>query len=273
MRRPLTGLRACNLGINVPGCVAGARLHALGADVTKLEPPGGDPLSVAAPAWYAELVEGQSVRIVDLTEGLPHDVLATADLLLTSSRPAALERLGLGWGTLHEAHPRLVHVAIVGHAAPDSRAGHDLTYTASEGLVTPPTLPRTLVADLGGAERAVSTALALLVSRERTGEAARADVALADLAVEFAAPLRHGLTSDDGVLGGGYPLYGLYRARDGWLALAALEPRFRERLLTELGLEEADANALARAFAERTLAEWDAWARHRDIPLAPVMGV
>ena len=69
----LAGVRVVNLGINVPGAVAGARLRELGADVTKLEPPGGDPTAIAAPAWYASLVEGQDVRVVDLKAGLPHD--------------------------------------------------------------------------------------------------------------------------------------------------------------------------------------------------------
>lgn len=264
----LEGVRVVNLGINVPGAVAGARLRDLGAEVTKLEPPGGDPLALGAPGWYAQLVEGQELRVIDLKAGLPDDELAAADLLLTSSRPAALERLGLGWETLHAAFPRLVHVAIVGHPPPDDTPGHDLTYAAAHGLLVPPLLPRTLVADLGGAERAVSTALALLHARERTGEASRADVALADAAAAFAEPLRHGLTAEGGALGGGYAPYGLYPTGDGWIALAALEPHFRERLLAELGLDEADHDALTRAFAERTAVEWVAWARERDLPLA-----
>ena len=268
----LAGIRVVNLGINVPGAVAGARLRELGADVTKLEPPGGDPVAVAAPDWYASLVDGLAVRILDLKVGLPHDELAAADLLVTSSRPAALERLGLGWGALHAAHPRLVHVAIVGHPPPDDGVpGHDLTYAGAQGLLAPPLLPRTLVADLGGAERAVSTALALLLARERSGVASRAEVALADAAVQFAAPLRHGLTTDGGVLGGGYPFYGVYRTSDdGWIALAALEPHFRDRLLAELGLDDATHGALAEIFAGRTAAGWAAWARERDLPLAAV---
>jgi crotonobetainyl-CoA:carnitine CoA-transferase CaiB-like acyl-CoA transferase len=267
----LAGVRVVNLAVNVPGAVAGARLRELGADVTKLEPPGGDPIAVAAPDWYAALVEGQDVRIADLKAGLPDDDLAAADVLLTSSRPAALARLGLGWDALHAAHPRLVHVAIVGHAPPDDGTpGHDLTYTGAHGLLAPPHLPRTLVADLGGAERAVSTALALLVARDRTGAAGSAKVALADAADAFAAPLRHGLTVPGGVLGGGYPFYGLYRAGDGWLALAALEPHFRDTLLAALDLEDATHEALAAVFARRTVAEWEAWARERDLPLAAV---
>ncbi len=267
----LAGLRVANLGINVPPAVAAARLTELGAAVTKVEPPRGDPVAAVAPEWYAALVARQDVQVVDLKAGLPDALLADTDVLITASRPAALERLGLGWDALHARFPQLVHVAIVGHARPDDDVpGHDLTYAAGHGLLVPPALPRTLVADLGGTERTVSTALALVLARDRTGEVARAEVALADAVACFAEPLRHGLTSADGFLGGRFPLYGLYRAADGWIALAAIEPRFRDRLLAELELADPDRNVLERIFAARTVAEWVSWASERELPLAEV---
>jgi alpha-methylacyl-CoA racemase len=91
-----------------------------------------------------------------------------------------------------------------------------------------------LVADLAGAERAVSAALLLLFTRERGRGAGYAQVALSEAAQSFAEPLRQGLTAPGGVLGGGFPGYRTYRARDGYVALAALEPHFWERLLQEL---------------------------------------
>jgi alpha-methylacyl-CoA racemase len=66
------------------------------------------------------------------------------------------------------------------------------------------------------------------------------------------------------------PAYGLYRTRDGWLALAALEPRFRETLARELSVNPDDGEALARAFAERSSAEWETWAEARDLPITGV---
>lgn len=275
--KSLDGTRAVSLAVNVPGSTAAARLVALGASLTKVEPPAGDPLASTHPGWYDELRTGQAVVTLDLKQPAERDrldeLLADADLLVTSSRPAALARLGLAWPHLHESFPRLVQVAIVGHAAPDQeRAGHDLTYVAGHGLISPPELPRTLLADLGGAELAVSAALALLLARERTAAAGYAEVPLADAAEYFAAPLRHGATRAGGTLGGGLPFYGLYRASDGWLAVAALEPHFQERLLDGLGLDELTRNALASAFAERSVDEWVEWARGLDLPLAPVRG-
>jgi crotonobetainyl-CoA:carnitine CoA-transferase CaiB-like acyl-CoA transferase len=66
------------------------------------------------------------------------------------------------------------------------------------------------------------------------------------------------------VLGGGFAPYGLYEARDGWVAVAALEPHFAARLEEELG---ADFPARLR---ERTADEWEAWADERDLPIASV---
>jgi crotonobetainyl-CoA:carnitine CoA-transferase CaiB-like acyl-CoA transferase len=273
--QPLDGVGAVSLAVNVPGPTAAARLVALGASVTKVEPPSGDPLAVAHPGWYDELRAGQQVVALDLKQAKDRarldELLETADLLLTSTRPAALARLGLAWPELHARFPRLCHVAIVGYPAPDQdRAGHDLTYAAAYGLVVPPELPRTLVADLGGAELATTAAVALLLARERGGEAGYSEVALADAASVFAAPLRHGATVPAGPLGGGSPSYGLYPTEEGWLAVAALEPHFRQRLAEQLGLGELTHDALAAAFSARAAEDWEAWGREHDLPLGAV---
>jgi alpha-methylacyl-CoA racemase len=276
--RPLDGMHAVALAVNVPGPTAAARLATLGASVTKVEPPAGDPLAAAHPAWYDELRAGQQVVTLDLKEaadrGRLDELLEPADLLLTSSRPAALARLGLAWPELHARFPRLCQVAIVGYPEPDQdRAGHDLTYAAAHGLVDPPDLPRTLVADLGGAELATTTAVALLLGRERGGEATYAEVPLADAASAFAAPLRHRATVQGGPLGGGLPQYGLFQTREGWLAVAALEPQFEQRLATELGLDELTHDALATAFQARSAEDWEAWGREHDLPLSAVQSI
>lgn len=270
---PLRGMRVVSLAVNVPGPVAAARLRDLGASVTKVEPPSGDPLAQAAPQWYEELSSGQSVVALDLKQ--PDDrarlgeLLERSDLLLTSSRPAALARLGLGWKELSVRHPGLSQAAIVGDPAPDDDVpGHDLTYQAGLGLLSPPNLPRTLLADLAGAERAVSAALALLLARERGDGGGYAEVSLAESAASFAEPLRHGLTAPGGSLGGGLPEYNLYRTTDAWISVAALEPHFRQKLLDELGLQDSGYEDLARIFHTRSAGEWEAWAAARDLPLA-----
>jgi alpha-methylacyl-CoA racemase len=273
--RPLEGIRVLSLAFNIPGPVAAARLGALGAAVTKVEPPTGDPLARASPAWYRRLIEGQRVVALDLKQKAGRAefdaMLAAADLLLTSMRPAALERLALVPSLLRERHPRLCHTAVVGYGGPDrDRAGHDLTYQAAAGLVRPPELPLTLVADMAATERIVSTALAQLVARERQGGGSYAEVAISEAVDAFRDPLRFGLTGPGTTLGGALSVYRLYAAADGWVALAALEPHFLGRLLEELGLDSIDPAGFEAVFRTRTADEWDRWARERDLPLAAV---
>ena len=271
----LTGIRVVTTAVNVPGPVAAAMLRDMGAAIVKIEPPFGDPVAAAAPAWYTELCAGVDVRILDLksAEGRDHldRLLEEADLLLTATRPSSLERLGLSWTSVHERFPRLCQVAIVGYPTPrQDEAGHDLTYQADAGLVGPPALPRTLVADLSGAQRAAIAALGLLLSRARGAAPGYVEVALSDAASLFAEPLRHGLTQATGWLGGGAAAYGIYPTRDGWVAVAALEPQFRTALARELSIDIDDRDALARTLSTRTAEEWDAWGRERGLPLAVV---
>jgi crotonobetainyl-CoA:carnitine CoA-transferase CaiB-like acyl-CoA transferase len=281
--QPLHSVRVVSLAVNIPGPVAAATLRELGAAVIKVEPPGGDPLATVSPDWYNELISGIRVVALDLKTSAARarldELLAPADLLLTSTRPAALERLGLAWSALHARHPRLSQVAIVGYPAPRQNVpGHDLTYQAATGLVAPPALPRTLLADLGGAQRTVIAALATLMACDRDGSGAYVEVSLSAAARFFAEPLLRGLTAEGGPLGGQSPVYNLYRARDGWLALAALEPRFREALQRELPFGEHDVaddraghrHALSCAFGERSAAEWQAWGEARDLPVVAV---
>lgn len=271
----LQGIKMVSLALNAPGPVAAARLTQMGAEVTKVEPPSGDAMSSAAPKWYESLCQGQTVIRLDLKDpagrGQLDGMLAKADLLLASFRPSALQRLGLDWKSLHARHPRLCFVGIIGYPPPqEERTGHDLTYQADFALLRPPEMPPTLFVDLAGAERAVSMALALLNRAARKGEAGCAWVSLHECARDLAEPVRAGLTSPGGLLGGGYPLYGFYQASDGWIAIAALEPHFAERLLSELGLKRANRAELEQVFSQRGAAEWENWAAERDLPLVAV---
>lgn len=270
---PLTGFHVLCLGVNLPAPAAATRLGALGAHVTKIEPPTGDPLAHQVPLWYAELTRTQTILQLDLKDrgdrARLDELLDTADLLLTSFRPQALARLRLAPDDLANRFPELLHVAIVGYPPPnDNVPGHDLTYQASLGLLAPPALPKTLLADLAGVEQAVSAALALALARERGLTVRHVQVALSAAAEAFAAPLRYGVTTPGGYLGGGFPLYGLYQAKVGWVAVAALEPHFGEAILRALGLE--DTTDVASVFGRRTASEWEDWAVERDLPICAV---
>lgn len=263
-------MRVVTLAPNVPGPLAAASLRGAGAEVIKVEPPSGDPLAAMAPAWYAELHRGVDVRVIDLKTQTGSaeldDLLGGADLLLTSSRPSALGRLGLGGARLDAAFPRLCRVLIVGDTQAPEVPGHDLTYQVKAGLIDPerPVMPRTLLADVLGSREAYAAALALLLGRERGGPERERLVGLGDAAHFAAAPLRSGLTAPGGLLSGAHDSYGLYPSADGWLAAAPLEPHFAVRWRTLLG-EEGPA-----ALRAQPSAHWVQLAHEQDLPLVAV---
>jgi len=270
----LDGIRIVTLAPNVPGPVAAARLRALGASVVKLEAPGGDLLEEAAPAWFARLHEGIDTVTCDLKTAAGREQLdahlARADVFLTSMRISALERLGYGWARIHALVPTLVHIAIVGREpTSEERPGHDLTYLAEAGLLDPQSMPRSLFVDLAGAERAVSAVLGALLERARTGDATQTYVPLASVARDLAAPHEAGLTQVGGILGGGFAAYRVYRTADGYVALAALEPRFFETLCDRL-LESGAFASLEEAFLSQPCTDWERFATQHDLPIAIV---
>jgi crotonobetainyl-CoA:carnitine CoA-transferase CaiB-like acyl-CoA transferase len=250
--------------------VAASRLRDAGGTIVKVEPPTGDPLETYAPRWYGELRDGIAVERIDLKSAAGGQrmraLLADADLFLASQRPSALARLGLDADTLLHPHSRLNHLRwlnIVGELDDPEAPGHDLTYLARARLLGCE-VPRTLFADMLGAERAFATALLLL----RRPPGSRAQVGLYDTLTPLTAPLINGLTETGGILGGGLPAYGIYETREGRIAIAALETHFRQRLYDELQLT-MDAE-LAETFASRTAAEWERWASERDLPIVAI---
>jgi crotonobetainyl-CoA:carnitine CoA-transferase CaiB-like acyl-CoA transferase len=233
----------------------------------KVEPLAGDAFAPLCPSWYEEMHRGVSIERLDLkaAEGRARlmALLRDADLFFASHRPSALVRLGLDPETLHREAPRLRSVRIVGSTDAPEVAGHDLTYQAHAGLLRDQ-LPLTLIADVMASERAVSTALMLL----RQPEGTTVDVGVEDSLEPMTAPLRHGLTSPGGVLGGKLAHYEVYPAKEGWIAVAALETHFERRLYERLGA--ASPSELGPRFQARTAAEWEAWGKAEDVPIAVI---
>ncbi len=251
---PLTEVRVLDLSRLLPGPYCSRILADFGAEVVKVERPGGGDWLRCAPP----LVDGEGIlfRVLNrgkksLTLNLKSDegravfrrLVETADVLLEGFRPGVMKRLGLGYETLSEANPRLVYCALSGYG-PDGpyrgRAGHDLNYVGLAGLLDlngpqdgPPAVPGVLVADLSGGLWAAVGILLALLARERTGRGQRVDGSLlgAALACMPVAVTRHlggqpmARGADD--LTGGLVCYHVYETRGGgYVTLAALEPEF-----------------------------------------------
>jgi alpha-methylacyl-CoA racemase len=263
----LAGTRIVTMALNVPGPLAASHLRDAGAQVTKVEPPSGDPLAQSCPAWYRELHDRVAVERIDLkTPGgaaRMGALLSGADLFLSSQRPSALRRLGLDQQSLgaQEATRHVRTLNIVGEMARPEVPGHDLTYLAQAALLGRE-VPRTLVADVLGAEHAFAVALQLL----RRPPGTSAEVGLFDSLAPLIAAQRHGLTGPGRILGGQLPAYNIYETRDGRIAIAALEPHFRDRVYTLLALPPG--SALTDIMRTRTAEEWAAWGQAHDLPIA-----
>ena len=288
--QPLRGVRVLSLALNLPGPAALMRLKAMGARCVKAEPPApkaapagtsGDPMGQYNPRAYATLHDGIRVITVDLKsekgQAALHKALARTDVLLTSFRPSALEKLQLGWKGLHKRQPGLSVVAIVG--APGAAAeepGHDLTYLAQAGLVTGLDLPATLFADMGGALLAGEAVLQAVLLQKTRGKSTFQEVALSDAADWLALPRTWGLTQPAGAVGGAHAGYRVYPCKDGRVAVAALEPHFAAALCGAAGLQVSDLRslfkpethaAIAAFFLGKTRKQLDRLAADQDVPL------
>lgn len=279
--KPLKGVRVLSLALNLPGPAALWRLRALGARCTKVDPPAGDPMRVYSEAAFADLSQGLKTVTLDLKQpsgqARLERWLAQTDVLLTSFRPSALQKLGLDARALRRRHPHLCRVAIVG--APGAGAeipGHDLTYQAEVGLVAGSAPPRSLLADMAGVLAASEAVLQVVLAQRSSGRAAHVEVALSEAARWLALPLHWGLTGSGQLLGGGHAAYRVYPCRGGRVAVAALEAHFGARLAQAAGLTitraadwllPATHQALERFFAHRTRAQLDRLAQAHDLPL------
>jgi alpha-methylacyl-CoA racemase len=274
----LKGVRLLSLALNLPGPAALRRCQQMGARCVKLEPPGGDPMQQYSPPAYAQIQSGVKVITVDLkTEAgqkALHRELAKTDVLITSFRPSAIDKLGLGWKSLHRLYPALSHVAIVG--SPGARAeepGHDLTYLADNGLVAGLELPATLYADMGGSLAASEAVLQAVLAQRNS---IRLEIALSSAAQYLALPRHWGLTQPNGFVGGAHAGYRVYACKDGRVAVAALEPHFAAALCAAAGLPASEVaslqtpatrDAITRFLKKQTRQQIDVLAASKDIPL------
>ena len=288
--RPLKGVHILSLALNLPGPAALMRCQAMGATCVKLEPPAhpaaakgssGDPMAIYAQAAYAAMHRGIKTLSADLKSEQGRKILQRellrADVLITSFRPSALEKLGLGWKALHKTYPQLSMVAIFG--APGARAeepGHDLTYMAENDLVTGLDLPASLYADMGGSLMVSEAVLQTRLQQLQKGKSVRLEVALSEAAGYLGLPRTWGLTTAGAAVGGGHAGYRVYACKDGRVAMAALEPHFAAALGEAVGLPDSRIqtmflpearNAIATFLASKTRKQLEALARAKDIPL------
>ncbi|MGV9428764.1 CaiB/BaiF CoA transferase family protein [Streptomyces sp. NPDC003656] len=303
---PLTGVRVVELAGIGPGPFAAMLLADLGADVVRVDRPGGAGLGVD-PAYDVTNRNKRSV-VLDLKdpEGPARvlDLAERADVLIEGYRPGVAERLGVGPADCHARNPRLVYGRMTGWGQEGplaQRAGHDAAYIALTGTLgmigrpgEPPALPANLLGDYaGGALYLVVGVLAALHHARESGTGQVVDAAIVDGTAHLSAMI-HGMLAAGAwqdrraanLLDGGCPYYGTYETADGgYMAVGALEARFYGEFLRLLGLDGLETahhdltrwpelrERIAARFKSRTREEWTAVFADSDACVAPVLSL
>ncbi|MEV1287088.1 CaiB/BaiF CoA-transferase family protein [Micromonospora sp. NPDC049679] len=307
MTGPLTGLTVVELAGIGPAPFAGMFLADLGAEVIRVDRPGGPGLPVEP--RHDLLGRGKRSVAVDLKHpraaGLLLALASRADVLIEGFRPGVAERLGIGPAACHARNPKLVYGRMTGWGQDGplaQTAGHDLTYLALTGVLHAigpgsgaPVPPLNLLGDYGGGGMLLAAGvLAALWQAERTGTGQVVDAAIVDGAALLATQvygLLHGGQWQDrrgaNLLDGGAPFYSVYETADGGhLAVGPLEPRFYAEFVERLGGLGADApeqldvaqwprlrKAIATRIATRTRAAWVEIFEESDACVAPVLSM
>nr|WP_255426250.1 CaiB/BaiF CoA-transferase family protein [Pseudonocardia sp. C8] len=242
-----------------PGPHAAMILGDLGADVVRVDRPGG--LRLGSGDVPDPTTRGRRTVTADLKDPAGREtvlrLVERADVLLEGYRPGVTERLGVGPDDCHARNPRLVYGRMTGWGQDGplaARAGHDINYISLTGALHAigrsgerPVPPLNLVGDFGGGSMLlVVGVLAALWEARSSGEGQVVDAAMVDgvsmLNQMFWGFLAQGAWTDErgaNLLDGHAPFYDTYACADGrYVAVGALEPQFYAQLIAGLGLTE-----------------------------------
>jgi formyl-CoA transferase len=261
VKQALAGLRVLDASQVMAGPFCTMLLGDMGADVIKLEPPGGDTTRTMAGSRGSEspgfwgINRNKRGIVVDLKHERGRTIFkqlaARSDVLVENNRPGALDALGLGYAQLHAQNPALVYASIsgFGHSGPyAARGGFDLVAQGMSGLMSvtgepgrPPAKCGVPVADLTAGLLALQAILAAYVHRLKTGEGQHVDASLLEAGIALAIWESAQYFSGGGVpqpLGSAHRMFAPYQAircSDGFITLGAASTRTWELLARALG--------------------------------------
>ena len=271
MAAPLEGITVVELANYVAAPSAGALMADLGADVIKIEPPGGEVMRGVVPSGgdgqppfnFLFELENRGKRSVTVALDAPggteiiHRLLANADVLLTNLMAPRLEKYGLTPREVHARNPKVVFVSVTGYGlrGPDAaRPGFDFSaFWTRSGIMSlvghpegPPVLSRIAQGDHTTGINGLAATLAALRLRDLTGKGQVVEISLQQTGLytiatdvsrtlmDGKAPKRFDRTAPDN------PLFNTYPTRDGrWVMLVHMTPDpYWPRLCRVIGREE-----------------------------------
>ncbi|VWB65876.1 acyl-CoA transferase [Burkholderia arboris] len=249
----LRGVRIIDAGQLLPGPHACALLRQLGADVIKVEPPGGDTLRQFGADTFAQFNRGKRSIVLDLKtpDGRARflDLVRDADAVVEGNRPGVMARLGLDYAALARANPRVVLCSITGYGQDGpyaNRPGHDLNFLADAGYWSVPAQlhdavarPRVRLADHAAAMHAALALAVAVMSARANGAGQHLDVSIHDAMFAWTAPaawaLRTGRDTPD-TARWVMPDNDLFETADGrHIVLATFEDKFWAAFADALG--------------------------------------
>lgn len=264
----MEGTRVLDFGIWRPVPYATALLADMGAHVTKVEPPGGDPMRA-----FPELFDGLNARKHCVTLDLKTDegraralaLAAGADVVTEGFRAGVADRLGIGYDEVAAVNRGVVYCSIR-----DDVAGHDVNYQAAAGIVAlqpgGPATPKVPWADLVGGLYAAFRIAAAVTTPRAERESLHLEVAMTDVLAAWARTCRPAAVADLDRPLDSVPGYGVFATRDGHVALGVIaEDHLWAATCRALGL----AGLATLGFADR-LARTDELQRRLAGALAPL---
>lgn len=264
-RPPLDGIRVADFSRIFAGPLCSMTLGDLGADVVKIEPPGGDEARGFGPPWlggegmnFMALNRNKRSIALDLKSAGGREaalrLAAEADIVIENFRPGVAERLGIGWEELSAANPGLLYCSIsgFGRRGPNSaRPALDLVLQGASGVLDrqgrggPPQMVVITIADCYAAALAVQALLAALIARSRDGIGQRVEVTLYEAMLAAQAYRIVSPAGDEPQLPAASDIapYGAFETVDGWITLAIVTDRSWDAFCRSLDLDELGADA------------------------------
>ncbi|MDQ5988082.1 MAG: Succinyl-CoA--L-malate CoA-transferase beta subunit [Syntrophus sp. SKADARSKE-3] len=255
MALPLEGIRVLDLSQLLPGSLCSQMLADLGADVIKIENPGGgdsfrhtEPLVKTQGCYFHIANRNKRGMTLNLKapEGLDilKNMAKSADILLENFRPGAIDKMGLGYEDMKIINPRLIYCSLTsfGQDGPlRDRAAHDLDVMSLSGILDllglqgqQPIVPVVQFAGISACMNAMIGILTALFMREKTGRGQQIDSALLDSLAPFLSLIMARYMTDghlpgrgEAPLGGGAANYNVYKTKDGkYISLGCVEEKF-----------------------------------------------